>query len=151
MSPPATELRDLVKGFLAIWRNRPHGDMQVRLNAGDGQPLEIAVHPREESPLAELVEFLRENSSRARFLFEGLVHKPAAIVALVNHLEEPPPTFNRAKGYIEQARGIEGVGGLVIGWTVGEPDVRFRLADEGAWSRPSTARRAGHDTTSSKQ
>jgi hypothetical protein len=63
-------------------------------------------------------------------LFEGLVHNPAAIVALVNHLEEPPPAFNRAAGYIEYARGIEGVGGLVIGWTVGEPDVRFHLADE---------------------
>jgi GT2 family glycosyltransferase len=121
---------DLVKGFLAVWRDRPRGDMQVRLNAGDGRPLEIVLSPREESSPAELVEFLRENSSRARFLFEGLVHNPAAIVALVNHLEEPPAAFNRATGYIECARGVEGVGGLVIGWTVGEPDVRFRLADE---------------------
>ena len=122
--------RDLVKGFLAVWRNRPRGDMQVRLNAGDGPPLEIVLPPSEESPLAKLVEFLRENSSRARFLFEGLVQNPAAIAALVNHLEEPPAAFNRAKGHIEHARGIEGVGGLVIGWTVGEPDVRLRLADE---------------------
>ena len=122
--------RDLVKGFLAVWRNRPRGDMQVRLNAGDGQPLEIVLPLREESPPAELVEFLRENSPRALFLFEGLVHNPAAIVALLNHLEEPPAAFSRAKGHIEQARGVEGVGGLVIGWTVGEPDVRFRLADE---------------------
>jgi GT2 family glycosyltransferase len=122
--------RDLVKGFLAVWRNRPRGDMQVRLNAGDGQPLEIVMPRCEECPPAELLEFLRENSSRARFLFEGLVHNPAAIAALVNHLEEPPPAFNRARGYIEHARGVEGVGGLVIGWTVGEPDVRLRLADE---------------------
>ena len=121
---------DLVKGFLAVWRNRPRGDMQVRLNAGDGQPLEIVLSPSEESTLAEVVEFLRENSSRARFLFEGLVHNPAATVALLNHLEEPPAAFNRAKGYIEHARGVEGVGGLLIGWTVGEPDVRLRLADE---------------------
>ena len=122
--------RDLVKGFLAVWRNRPRGDMKVRLNAVDGQPLEIVLTPREESPPSELVEFLRENSSRARFLFEGLVHNPVAIVALLNHLEEPPAAFNRARGYIEHARGIEGVGGLVIGWTVGEPDVRLHLADE---------------------
>jgi O-antigen biosynthesis protein len=122
--------RDLVKGFLAVWRNRPCGDMRVRLKAGGGPPLEILLPPREKSPPAELVEFLRENSSRARFLFEGLVHNPAAIVALVSHLEEPPPAFNRAKGYIEHARGIEGVGGLIIGWTVGDPHVRFRLADE---------------------
>ena len=30
--------RDLVEGFLATWRNRPRGDMQVRLDAGAGQP-----------------------------------------------------------------------------------------------------------------
>jgi GT2 family glycosyltransferase len=122
--------RDLAKGFLAVWRNRPRGGMQVRLNAVDGQPLEIVLTPREESSPADLVEFLRENSTRARFLFEGLVHNPAAIVTLLNHLEEPPAAFNRARGYIEHARGIEGVGGLVIGWTVVEPDVRLRLVDE---------------------
>jgi GT2 family glycosyltransferase len=121
---------DLVKGFLAIWRNRPRGDMQVRLNAGAGQPLEIVLPAREETPPAELVQLLRENFSRARFLFEGLVHNPAAIVVLLNHLEEPLPAFHRVGGHIEHARGVEGVGGLVIGWTVGEPDVRFRLADE---------------------
>ena len=32
---------DLVEGFLATWRNRPRGDMQVRLNAGAGEPLGI--------------------------------------------------------------------------------------------------------------
>ena len=139
--------RDLVNGFLAVWRDRPRGAMQVRLNGGDGEPLEIVLTPRAESPPAELVEFLRENSSRARFLFEGLVHNPAAIAALVKHLEGPTPAFNRAKGYIEHARGIEGVGGLVIGWTVGEPDVRFRLVDEGGAVVPldGAARWTRHD------
>ena len=121
---------DLVKGFLAIWRNRPRGEMQVRLNAGAGQPLEIVLPAREETPPAELAQLLRENLPRAGFLFEGLVHNPAAIVVLLNHLEEPSPAINRVGGHIETASGVEGVGGLVIGWTVGEPDVRFRLADD---------------------
>jgi len=121
---------DQVKGFLAVWRDRPRGDMRVRLNVRAGQPLEIVLLSHEGSSITELMEFLRENSSRARFLFEGLVHNSAAIMALVNHLEVPPPAFNRAKGHIEHARGVEGVGGLLIGWTVGEPDVRFHLVDE---------------------
>ncbi len=121
---------DLVSGFLACWRNRPCGDMQVRLNTGADEPLRIDLRAPKQSSGAELAQFLTENLSRAQFLFEGLVHNPAAIALLANHLNEPPPTFNRARGHIETARGIEGVGGLAVGWTVGEPDARFRLVDD---------------------
>jgi len=121
---------DLVKGFLATWRNRPRGDMQVRLSAGAGEPLGIDLRAPKQSPAAELMQFLKENLSRAQFLFEGLIHNPTAISLILNHLDEPPPAFNRARGHIETARGIEGVGGLVVGWTVSEPDVRFRLVDD---------------------
>jgi glycosyl transferase family 2 len=130
---------DLAKGFLAIWRNRPRGDMQVRLGAGTGQPLQIDLPAPEQCAPAELAQLLRENLARAGRMFEGLVHNPAAISVLVKHLEEPPPGFNRAKGHIEIARGIEGVGGLVVGWTVGEPDLSFRLVDEQGAVVPLTA------------
>jgi len=121
---------NLVKGFLATWRNRPRGDMQVRLNLGAGEPLGIDLRVPEQSRAAEVAQFLTEKLSLARFLFEGLINSPAAISLLVNHLDEPPAGFNRARGHIETARGIEGVGGLVVGWTVGEPDVSFRLVDD---------------------
>ena len=121
---------NLVKGFLAIWRNRPRGDMQVRLGAGGGRPLQIELPAPEQSAPAELTQLLAENHCRAGRLFEGLIHNPAAISVLVSHLEKPPPGFNRARGHVETARGVEGVGGLVVGWTVGEPDVSFRLVDE---------------------
>ena len=121
---------DLVKGFLAIWRRRPRGDMQIRLNAGVGDPLGIDLRAPKPGSAAELAQFLTENLPRAQVLFECLIHNPAAISSLVNHLNEPPPAFNRARGHIETARGIEGAGGLAIGWTVSEPDVRFHLVDD---------------------
>ena len=121
---------DLVTGFIATWRNRPRGDMQVRLNAGAGEPLGIDLRVPEQSPTPEIAQFLTENLARARCLFEGLIHDPTAISLLVKHLDEPPPEFNRARGHVETAKGIEGVGGLVVGWTVGEPDVSFRLVDD---------------------
>lgn len=121
---------DLVKGFLATWRNRPRGEMQVRLSAEDREPLRIDLRVPEQSRAAEVAQFVTEKLSLARFLFESLTHNPGAISLLVNHLDEPPPAFNRARGHIETARGIEGVGGLVVGWTVGEPDVSFRLVDD---------------------
>ena len=121
---------DLVTGFLAIWRNRPSGDMQIRLNAGADDPLKIELRAPKPSSAVELAQFLTENAPRAHVLFEGLLHNPAAAALLAAHLKEPPPTFNRARGHIETARGIEGVGGLVVGWTVGEPDARFRLVDD---------------------
>ena len=104
--------------------------MQVRLGAGAGPPLQIDLPAPEQSAPAELAQLLAENLSRAGRLVEGLVHNPAAISVLVKHLEQPPPGFNRAMGHIEIARGIEGVGGLIVGWTVAEPDVSFRLVDE---------------------
>lgn len=120
---------DLVKGFLATWRNRPRGEMQARLGVEDREPLRIDLRVPKQSRTVEVAQFLTEKLSLAQFLFEGLIHNPAAISLLVNHLDEPPPAFNRARGHIETARGIEGVGGLVVGWTVGEPDVSFRLVD----------------------
>jgi hypothetical protein len=132
----------LVRGFLATWLNRPRGDMQVRLNAGAGEPLGIDLQAPKQSPTAELVEFLTENLPRAQYLFEGLIHNPAVLSLIVNHLDAPPPAFNRARGYIETARGIEGVGGLVVGWTVSEPDVCFYLVDDrgGVFSLRNAAR-----------
>ena len=121
---------DLVKGFLATWRSRPSGDMQVQLNAGAGEPLGIDLMAPEQSRGAELAQFLTENLSRAQSLFEGLLHDPLATSLLVNHLGGPPASFNRARGNIEMARGIEGIGGLVLGWTVSEPGVRFHLVDD---------------------
>ena len=121
---------DLVKGFLAIWRKRPRGDIQVQLRAGSGQPLQIDVMVPEQGTPGKLAQFLIENRSRAGRLFEGFVHNPVAISALVKHLEAPPLGFNRVRGHLETARGVEGVGGLVVGWTVGEPDISFRLVDE---------------------
>ena len=123
-------LGDRVKGFLATWRNRPRGDIEIRLNAGVGEPLGIDLRAPRQSSVTELTQFLTENLSRAHLLFEGLIHNPTATALLLNHLDELPPAFNRARGHIEMARGIEGVGGLVVGWTVGEPDVRFRLVDD---------------------
>ena len=121
---------DLVKGFLATWRNRPRGEMQVRLNLEAGEPLGIDLQAFEQSRAADLAQFLAENLSRAQCLFEGLLHDPSATSLLANHLSEPPASFNRARGHIETARGIEGVGGLILGWTVSEPGVRFHLVDD---------------------
>jgi GT2 family glycosyltransferase len=121
---------DVVKGFLATWRSGPGSEMHVQLNIGTGEPLGIDVRLPEQSRTAELEQFLTENLSRSRFLFQGLVHNPAAVSLLVKHLAEPPPGFNRARGHIETARGVEGVGGLVVGWTVCEPGVSFSLVDD---------------------
>ena len=90
---------NLVKGFLATWRNRPRGDMQVRLNVGAAEPLGIDLRVPEQSRTAEVAQFLTEKLSLAQLLFEGLIHNPAAISLLVNHLDEPPPAFNRARGH----------------------------------------------------
>ena len=106
---------DLVNGFLATWRNRPCGDMQVRLNVGAGEPLGIDLQAPEPSRAAELAQFVTENLVRAQRLFEGLIHNPSATSLLVNHLGEPPASFNRARAHIETARGIEGVGGTHSG------------------------------------
>ncbi len=121
---------DLVAGFLATWRNRPRGDMQVRLNVGAGEPLGIDLQAFEQSGATDLAQFLAENLSRAQCLFEGLLHDTSAISLLVKHLSEPPVSFNRARGHIETARGIEGIGGLILGWTVSEPGVRFYIVDD---------------------
>ena len=144
-------LGDLVKGFLATWRNRPRGEMQVRLNADDREPLRIDLRVPEQSRAAEVAQFVTEKLSLARFLFEGLVHNPAAISLLVNHRRSRRPRSIGRGDILKPPEALKELAELVVGWTVGEPDVNFRLVDDrgavvslsGAarWTRNTSSRR----------
>jgi hypothetical protein len=122
--------RASARGFLAIWKERPFGAMQVRLEALSAEPLQIGIALPEESSRDDLAHLITENLSRAGLLFEALAHDRPAASVLIRHLTPPPASFNRARGHIEIARGVEGIGGLAIGWTVAEPGLRFALVDE---------------------
>ena len=122
--------RTSARGFLAIWKERPFGTMQVRLEALCAEPLQVEIALPGDSSRDDLAHLITENLSRAGLLFEALAHDRPAASVLIRHLTPPPASFNRARGHIETARGIEGVGGLAIGWTVAEPGLRFALVDE---------------------
>ncbi|MBV9289955.1 MAG: hypothetical protein JO288_19445, partial [Hyphomicrobiales bacterium] len=94
---------NIVRGFLAVWRSRPHGDMQARLGVGAEDPLTIDLLAPKQSAQEELAQLLTENRCRAGRLFEALIHNPAAVSVLAGHLDESPPGFARARGHIENA------------------------------------------------
>ncbi len=124
----------LAGGFLAIWRTRPRDPLCVRLTCADpGGPLQMEAPMPDECSEHALSQLLLDNLPRAGSLFEGLLHNQAATTLLTKHMADLPSGFNRARGYLETARGVEGVGGLVIGWSVGEPGLRFYLVDEGGY------------------
>ncbi len=121
----------LAKGFLAIWKSRPREALSVRLGCHDSiAPLQMELPAPDDCSEQALMRFLAENLPRAGALFEGLLGNPCATAFLVKHIAPIPKSFNRARGYLEMAKGVEGVGGLVIGWGVGEPGLRFYLVDE---------------------
>jgi hypothetical protein len=106
------------KGFVAVL---PLIAGQFTLSSdGAGGPSPAAV---ETSKLAQWVHenlssFLDAHADRLGFLFAALWSSTDFVQALAEKLPNPPASYLTANGHIEQARGVPGIGGIVIGWSI---------------------------------
>lgn len=117
----------LVRGFLAVWRTELVGEVRLQAKWDDGLGVDLAAPAR--SSVEEIALLLRENVDRLAELFRVLSHVPQFVVELVRYLPGAPEGFNQARGFLERARGVSDIGGLVVGWTVAEPGGEFFLID----------------------
>lgn len=123
---------DLVHGFIAMWVAPPSDKIELSM---DGlQQLKLSIG------LADGVAFSKLQNSEfgsivAAFLLRTGGGNVDGLAPLIHALPNLPANRSGARGFIETARGVPGIGGLVAGWAVGEPGVAFYLADDGGQSQ----------------
>lgn len=121
---------DLAHGFVAIWKASP-GPGPLRI-ASEGSPgLRTGVTLPTRSPPDAVRSFLLEQSDRLAIFIRIFGRDPAWMAAVMAVIGDAPPQQPYARGFIEQARSVPGLGGLAVGWSVSLPDWQVMAVDEG--------------------
>jgi GT2 family glycosyltransferase len=114
-------LRSSTKGMLAI----------IKLGEADRFTLfgfTIQLPPRRDNDTS-CDALLAEHRERMGFLLRNLPDDSPELSRVAAQIPAAPETYRRARGFLEQARGVPSHGGLVIGWTVNLPGVKLALLD----------------------
>ena len=85
--------------------------------------------PNADSVNANRSRLWAEHRERLGFILRNCSENDSQLQDVVSNLQPPPPWAQRARGYIEQAKGVPGCGGLVIGWAVTLPGTTVALID----------------------
>jgi len=105
--------------------------------------------PKDESGLADYVAGHR---AQIGFLLRNLPAEASTVASLI---PPAPDVYKRARGFLEQAKGVPGHGGLIVGWVVNLPDIKLALVDAAGksvwltdairWSRADIVQAFGHE------
>lgn len=97
----------------------------------------------------------QDHRSRLGFLLRHCGFGAEQLINIVDQLEGAPASGQRARGHLEQARGIPGCGGLIVGWAVTLPGVKVGLLDSSGrlvlldhavrWHRPDIVDAFGNE------
>ncbi|WP_170149495.1 glycosyltransferase [Rhodoplanes roseus] len=100
-----------------------------------------------------LERLLAEHKARIGFLLRVTADRPGLCAEIASQVI--PISSPRARGFIEQAKGVAAHGGIVVGWVVVCPGVRLALADSAGnfawmdkavrWHRPDIVDAFGHE------
>jgi O-antigen biosynthesis protein len=114
-------LRSTTKGLLAV----------IKPGEADRFSLfgfTVQLPPRRENDTS-CEALLAEHRERMGFLLRNLPHDSPELSRVAAQIPAAPDTYRRARGFLEQARGVPNHGGLVIGWAVNLPGVQLALLD----------------------
>jgi GT2 family glycosyltransferase len=99
--------------------------------------------------------FLTEHRERFGFLLDNLTDDCPERALIARQLPAAPETYKGARGFLEQAKGVPGHGGITVGWAVNLPNVRLKLLDQSGrlhpldhairWHRPDIVQGLGQD------
>lgn len=113
-------LSETSRGFLAV------------LPIGDCATFDLFGHkflsPGRTEKLIPSQQVWQDHRSRLGFLLRTNAVGPVQLAQIASQLEGAP-AGQRARGYLEQAKGVVGCGGVVVGWLVELPGMRTALAD----------------------
>lgn len=102
--------------------------------------------PDQAAGIQEIEGFILRHTKRTGFLVGRTIASSKWLKAMVPQLATAPEESKETRGHIEQSRGIDNLGGLVIGWSIAVLPWRIylvsaegsarQLADASRWNRP---------------
>ena len=114
-------LRSTTKGMLAVIKP---GEAEIFTLFG----FTVQLPPRRDNDTT-CDALLAEHRERMGFLLRSLPDESSERSRVAAQIPAAPDTYKRARGFLEQARGVPSHGGLVIGWAVNLPGVKLALLD----------------------
>ncbi|MFG1423733.1 glycosyltransferase family 2 protein [Roseixanthobacter liquoris] len=146
--------KDIVRGFLSVIKNPLVNEFKILVDIDSTVLGPYYFTSTENSNKNVLDDLIRDNFGRRGFLLRNLTDNIDVVSCLIKNTSRMSSNV-LARGHLDFARGIVGVGGLLIGWAASEPAVRFFLVtDEGRvknlqdairWHRQDVADAVGAD------
>jgi O-antigen biosynthesis protein len=118
-----------VRGFLAIFKN---GQRPATMVTGGGigeTQASILIGPFYQDRPEDLRMLIDTHIERKGFLLQHTLNSKMFTGAITARLTPPPVSYMTAKGHLEQARGVVGVGGLIVGWSICARSAAMLLVD----------------------
>ncbi len=123
-----------VDGFIvsAELRGSQPATVQISSARADGgeDRLVVEFHLGHAVAFAPMLALLEAHPEHSGLIFSSGLGNPDLIRKLLPLLPSARSDFMTARGFIEQARGIPEVGGIVVGWSISVPGSRVVLANE---------------------
>ncbi len=132
------------RGFIAIWDIVSFNMLEASLEFEDASVSKVLIDAISEADTSSVLESARENRARLGIFLSVLSREKLWVSMIIKVLKETNlsyPNMNCA-GHIESARGVPGVGGLVVGWSIASPTSDILLStSEGTSTSLSDAAR----------
>lgn len=129
------------RGFLALCAE---SDRQSIIRGHvEGQPeTEAALIFLSESSKEEASTFLAQKRRVLGFILRHVLSNREWIKLVASLIEHAPDLFKKGRAFIEQAKAVPEVGGLLVGWSIAEPPCEIiAVSDDGSTCRLEEAAR----------
>lgn len=107
-----------VRGFLAIFQEGHSPAEMQNSDNGIDVTANLSLEPYHQDRPEDMLMLLDTHIDRKGFLLRHALNSKAFVSAIASRLTPPPVSYMTAKGHLEQARGVVGIGGLIVGWCI---------------------------------
>lgn len=129
------------QGFLLVAADTPT-DCPLRVRISGRPDVLKIVPPVLEDNRHEIGALLNDHIDRLGVFLRAAATRRRWVAAILPLLRDAPAHFMAGRAYLEHARGVAGLGGVVGGWAIGVPPAElFALSSDGAGRRLSEATR----------
>ncbi|WP_053078712.1 glycosyltransferase family 2 protein [Methylobacterium tarhaniae] len=119
------------RGFVAVWL-APRPPAILFATAGSDLQASLGLRPFSDGAERQATDLLRAHPAFAAAVLRGARAHPAWLRLAAGVLQETPEEFKEARGFIEQAKAVPNIGGMLIGWSFHVPPCEVVvLTDDG--------------------
>ncbi|WP_336489402.1 glycosyltransferase family 2 protein [Methylobacterium nigriterrae] len=136
---------EIARGFVAIWVSPPQVTA-VTIAAGPASALSFTLSPTFENPQEHARRLIETHKRAAVFILRKALDRPKWVQLALRSLSDAPEHFKNARAFIEEAKALSGIGGMIIGWSICVPPCAvIAVSDDGTARQLNDASRWTRD------